>query len=162
MGEIVDNFGVELGGAGLRRAGVLLLGGLSLALGVVAVPGLLLHPSLLLLVGGDGGVAVPAAVVAAVGAGGEVAGEAFVGLILAAVVALWAMHFDVAGGAAGEAGEVDAGLLGLAMYEDGNQFFGGDGIVKCGVENTIASVGRLARFGMEQTDREIIQMMMEN
>ena len=108
MGEVVDDFGVELGGAGLRRAGVLLLGGLSLALGVVAVPGLLLHPRLLLLVGGDGGVAVPAAVVAAVGAGGEVAGEAFVGLVLAAVVALGAMHFDVAGGAAGEAGEVDA------------------------------------------------------
>ena len=60
------------------------------------------------------------------------------------------------------AAAVDAGLLGLAMYEDGNQFFGGDGIVKRGVENTIASVGRLARFGMEQTDREIIQLMMEN
>ena len=60
------------------------------------------------------------------------------------------------------ASAVDAGLLGLAMYEDGNQFFGGDGIVKCGVENTIASVGRLARFGMEQTDREIIRLMMEN
>ena len=60
------------------------------------------------------------------------------------------------------ASAVDAGLLGLAMYEDGNQFFGGDGIVKCGVENTIASVGRLARFGMEQTDKEIIQLMMEN
>ena len=60
------------------------------------------------------------------------------------------------------ASAVDAGLLGLAMYEDGNQFFGGDGIVKCGVENTIASVGRLARFGMEQTDKEIIRLMMEN
>ena len=60
------------------------------------------------------------------------------------------------------ASAVDAGLLGLAMYEDGNQFFGGDGIVKCGVENTIASVGRLARFGMQQTDKEIIRLMMEN
>ena len=60
------------------------------------------------------------------------------------------------------AAAVDAGLLGLAMYEDGNQFFGGDGIVKKGVENTIATVGRLARFGMEQTDKEIIQLMMEN
>ena len=60
------------------------------------------------------------------------------------------------------ASAVDAGLLGLAMYEDGNQFFGGDGIVKKGVENTIASVGRLARFGMEQTDKEIIRLMMEN
>ena len=60
------------------------------------------------------------------------------------------------------AAAVDAGLLGLAMYENGNQFFGGDGIVKCGVENTIASVGRLARFGMQQTDKEIIRLMMEN
>jgi len=60
------------------------------------------------------------------------------------------------------ASAVDAGLLGLAMYEDGNQFFGGDGIVKKGVENTIASVGRLARFGMEQTDKEIIHLMMES
>ena len=60
------------------------------------------------------------------------------------------------------AAAVDAGLLGLAMYEDGNQFFGGDGIVKKGVENTIANVGKLARLGMEQTDKEIIQLMMES
>ena len=60
------------------------------------------------------------------------------------------------------AAAVDAGLLGLAMYENGNQFFGGDGIVKKGVENTIATVGKLARLGMEQTDREIIHLMMEN
>ncbi len=60
------------------------------------------------------------------------------------------------------ASAVDAGLLGLAMYRSGNQFFGGDGIVKKGVENTIATVGRLARRGMEQTDREIIRLMMEN
>ena len=60
------------------------------------------------------------------------------------------------------ASAVDAGLLGLAMYENGNQFFGGDGIVKKGVENTIATVGKLARFGMEQTDKEIIQLMMES
>jgi L-cysteine desulfidase len=59
------------------------------------------------------------------------------------------------------AAAVDAGLLGLAMYENGNQFFGGDGIVKKGVENTIATVGKLARFGMEQTDKEIIELMME-
>ena len=59
------------------------------------------------------------------------------------------------------AAAVDAGLLGLAMYENGNQFFGGDGIVKKGVENTIATVGKLARFGMEQTDKEIIRLMME-
>ena len=48
------------------------------------------------------------------------------------------------------------------MYEDGNQFFGGDGIVKKGVENTIRSVGYLARRGMYETDKEIIRIMMEN
>lgn len=56
---------------------------------------------------------------------------------------------------------VETGLMGLAMFEDGNQFFGGDGIVKKGVEETIRSVGYLARCGMEQTDKEIIKLMME-
>ena len=60
------------------------------------------------------------------------------------------------------AAAVDAGLLGLAMYRSGNQFFGGDGIVKKGVENTIANVGRLARLGMAQTDKQIIQLMKES
>ena len=59
------------------------------------------------------------------------------------------------------AAAVDAGLLGLAMYEDGNQFFGGDGIVKKGVENTIEAVGKLASRGMQKTDEEIIRLMME-
>ena len=59
------------------------------------------------------------------------------------------------------ASAVDAGILGLDMFRDGNQFFGGDGIVKKGVENTIRTVGRLARFGMAQTDKEIIALMME-
>ena len=36
-----------------------------------------------------------------------------------------------------------------------------DGIVLKGVENTIATVGKLARIGMEQTDKEIIHLMME-
>ncbi len=59
------------------------------------------------------------------------------------------------------AAAVDAGLLGLEMFRAGNQFYGGDGIVKKGVENTIASVGRLARFGMQETDKEIIRLMIE-
>ena len=59
------------------------------------------------------------------------------------------------------AAAVDAGLLGLAMYEDGNQFFGGDGIVKTGVENTIRCVGKVARFGMQETDKEIIRLMLD-
>ena len=59
------------------------------------------------------------------------------------------------------ASAVDAGLLGLAMYENGNQFFGGEGIVKAGVEKTIETVGKLARLGMHETDKEIIQLMTE-
>ena len=56
---------------------------------------------------------------------------------------------------------MDAGLLGLAMVRDGNEFYGGDGIVKKGVEDTIAIVGRLARNGMLETDKEIIRLMLE-
>lgn len=60
------------------------------------------------------------------------------------------------------ASAVDAGILGYHMFLQGNQFVGGDGIVKKGVENTIASVGRLAHDGMAETDKEIIQLMVEN
>ena len=57
---------------------------------------------------------------------------------------------------------VEAGLMGLSMYNKGNSFFGGDGLVKNGVENTIDVVGRLARFGMKETDEEIIRLMLED
>lgn len=57
---------------------------------------------------------------------------------------------------------VEAGLMGLSMYKRGNQFFGGDGLVKNGVESTITTVGRLARFGMKETDEEIIRLMLED
>jgi len=57
------------------------------------------------------------------------------------------------------ASAVDAGLLGMEMYMQGSQFYGGDGIVTKGVENTISNVGRLARKGMAGTDKEIIDIM---
>ena len=60
------------------------------------------------------------------------------------------------------ASAVEAGILGLEMFEAGNQFFGGDGIVKKGVENTIASVSRLAKLGMAETDKEIIRLMLDD
>ncbi|MBQ3406470.1 MAG: serine dehydratase subunit alpha family protein [Lachnospiraceae bacterium] len=60
------------------------------------------------------------------------------------------------------ASAVDAGLMGVAMYNQGDQFFGGDGIVKDGVENTIRTIGELARRGMKQTDEEIIRLMLED
>lgn len=57
------------------------------------------------------------------------------------------------------ASAVEAGLLGWQMQAHGTQFYGGDGIVVKGVENTIRNIGRLARDGMAETDREIISMM---
>ena len=35
-------------------------------------------------------------------------------------------------------------------------------LVKKGVENTIDTVGKLARFGMKETDEEIIRLMLED
>lgn len=54
---------------------------------------------------------------------------------------------------------VDAGILGYNMYKCGQQFYGGDGIVTKGVEATIQNVGRLGRDGMQQTNEEIIRIM---
>ena len=55
---------------------------------------------------------------------------------------------------------VEAGIMGYEMMCAGRQFYGGDGIVTKGVENTIANIGRLARDGMSQTDKEIIRIML--
>ncbi|MBQ8507574.1 MAG: serine dehydratase subunit alpha family protein [Clostridia bacterium] len=57
------------------------------------------------------------------------------------------------------AAAVDAGILGWHMYRNGQQFRGGEGIVTKGVEATIENIGRLGRFGMRETDREIIRIM---
>ena len=57
---------------------------------------------------------------------------------------------------------VEAGVMGCDMAFSGRQFYGGDGIVKKGVENTIKNVGLLARDGMSETDKEIIRIMLGN
>ncbi|MFQ7249546.1 MAG: serine dehydratase subunit alpha family protein [Ruminococcus sp.] len=57
------------------------------------------------------------------------------------------------------AAAVDAGILGYFMYKDGQQFIDGDGIVKRDVENTIRCVGLLASEGMQETDKEIVHLM---
>lgn len=56
---------------------------------------------------------------------------------------------------------VEAGIMGYEMFKNGQQFYGGDGIVTKGVENTITNVGLLAREGMRETDREIMRIMVE-
>ena len=57
------------------------------------------------------------------------------------------------------ASAVDAGILGYNMYKRGQQFYGGDGIVTRGVEETIQNVGRLGKHGMKETNEEIIKIM---
>lgn len=57
---------------------------------------------------------------------------------------------------------VEAGILGYQMYLEHKQFNSGDGIVADGVEKTIANVGRLAKQGMYQTDKTILQIMTES
>ena len=54
---------------------------------------------------------------------------------------------------------VDAALMGYDMALNYREFRDGEGIVKKGVENTIASVGRLGRDGMRETDVEILRIM---
>ena len=54
---------------------------------------------------------------------------------------------------------VETGIFGYEMFKNGQQFYGGDGLVMKGVENSIASFGRLGRVGMRETDHEIIRMM---
>ncbi len=57
---------------------------------------------------------------------------------------------------------VDAGILGFEMYQQGNQFRGGDGLVRKGIENTIANICCLAHDGMKETDKTIIELMCDD
>ena len=59
------------------------------------------------------------------------------------------------------AAAVDAGILGWDMYQENQQFYGGDGIVTKGVDKTVNNVGRLAREGMRQTDQTILEIMLD-
>ncbi|MCI2106554.1 MAG: L-serine ammonia-lyase, iron-sulfur-dependent, subunit alpha [Intestinimonas sp.] len=59
------------------------------------------------------------------------------------------------------ASSVEAGILGYHMFMNGQEFKYGDGIVKCGVEETIQNVGRLGKEGMKETDKEIVKIMLD-
>ena len=54
---------------------------------------------------------------------------------------------------------VEAGIMGYEMYKDGQQFYGGDGLVLTGVEASIANFGYLGRVAMSETNKEICNMM---
>ena len=59
------------------------------------------------------------------------------------------------------AASVDAGILGYHMYRESQEFKSGDGIVTRSVDGTIANVGVLAKVGMRETDRTILEIMTE-
>lgn len=58
------------------------------------------------------------------------------------------------------AASVEAGILGFRMAQEGQRFQPGDGIVADGVEKTIANMGQVGRIGMRETDKEIINIML--
>ena len=107
------------------------------------------------------------AVSAGAGAGAGIAylcGGGYEELILTVVNALAIVSGIVCDGAKAScaakiASAVDAGILGYNMYKRGQQFYGGDGIVTRGVEETIQNVGRLGKQGMKETNEEIIKIM---
>ena len=45
------------------------------------------------------------------------------------------------------------------MYNSGQLFYAGDGIVTKGVDETIRNIGRLGKEGMRETNVEIIDIM---
>ena len=59
------------------------------------------------------------------------------------------------------ASAVDAGILGYHMYLENQQFYSGDGIVTKGADNTVRNIGILAREGMRQTDKTILEIMLQ-
>ena len=56
---------------------------------------------------------------------------------------------------------VEAGILGYEMMRADKQLYGGESKISKGVENTIRNIGRLARDGMTETDRQIIKIMLQ-
>ena len=54
---------------------------------------------------------------------------------------------------------VDAGIMGYDMHMQNCQFYGGDGLVSKGVENTIRNISVLGHDGMKETDKKIIEIM---
>lgn len=59
------------------------------------------------------------------------------------------------------AASLDAALMAQLLAMDNKCYLPGDGLVKGDVEDTIASVGRMARDGMKETDMEILKIMLE-
>ena len=59
------------------------------------------------------------------------------------------------------ASAVDAAILGWNLSRDGKGFHGGEGLIKDSIEETIQSIAWVGRVGMKETDREILDIMLE-
>ena len=59
------------------------------------------------------------------------------------------------------ASALDAALMADMLTSEHETFAAGEGIVKDDIEKTIASVGEIARKGMEETDKTILSVMIE-
>ena len=51
--------------------------------------------------------------------------------------------------------------MGYDLASEGEAFQQGEGIIKSDVEETIDSVGRMAKEGMHETNRVILDIMLE-
>lgn len=59
------------------------------------------------------------------------------------------------------AASLDAAMMAHLLALDNKAYLPGDGLVKSNIEDTISSVGRMARDGMKQTDEQILKIMLE-
>ena len=57
---------------------------------------------------------------------------------------------------------VEAGLLALDMAVQGHVFQPGEGLTMENAEQTVAAIGHVAHSGMQQTDLEILQLMLSS
>lgn len=56
---------------------------------------------------------------------------------------------------------LSAAFIGMEMAHKNDSFVGGDGIIKDTCDETISAVGRMAKVGMESTNKEIIDIMIQ-
>lgn len=59
------------------------------------------------------------------------------------------------------AASLDAAIMAHLLALDNKVYLPGDGLVKSDIEDTISSVGRMARDGMKETDEQILKIMLE-
>lgn len=59
------------------------------------------------------------------------------------------------------AASLDAAIMAHLLAMNNRAYLPGDGLVKSDIENTISSVGRMARDGMKETDKQILTIMLD-